>query len=279
MLSVDKRRSDRIELELRIQLSGVDAAGRNFTEQTRTQVVSRHGAQVLSNYTLSPQQSVTLWCYRTGVEAAASVVGQFGRDSGPNCYSLGLAGPDVDMWGIDFPPMDEVGRAAGRVLLECQTCTLQEVAHLDAVALEVLVANDCLLRPCRHCSDRRVTVWKRASLGEKPLGTQDVSSTRSIAIGRRQVSIQLATEVCLRCAALGPEIAITETVWCGGFRFKSPREYGVGAVLEAALPFSDERASVFSPVRILSAEEVAGEAAFSYSVGYLRNEHAPWAAA
>ena len=72
---------------------------------------------------------------------------------------------------------------------------------------------------------------------------------------------------------------MTETVWCGGFKFKSAREYGVGAVLEAALPFSKEGASVFSPVRVLSVEQIADDGAFSYSVGYVRNERAPWAAA
>ena len=64
------------------------------------------------------------------------------------------------------------------------------------------------------------------------------------------------------------------TVWCGGFRFKSHRQYGIGAVVDAALPFAREGASVFSPVRIVSIEELRSEGTFAYSVTYVPPEDA-----
>lgn len=275
MLSIDKRRSDRVELELRIQLGGVDAAGRNFAEQTRTLVVSRHGAKVVSDRVLLPQQPLTLRCYRTGIESLARVVGQIGQEGGLTSYGLEIAGPQVNIWGIEFPPMDEADRAAGRVLLECLGCGLREVTHLDTFALEVLVANQCLMRPCRKCTDRRVSAWRQVSLQEaKGSETPEVPPPTPNPDTSKQVCISLATEVCVRHQKLGNEVALTETVWCGGFRFKSHRHYGIGAVVEAALPFAREGASVFSAVRIVGIEELRNEGTFAYSVAYVPTEDA-----
>jgi len=103
VVSIDKRRSDRVQLELRIQLAGVDAAGRNFAEQTRTLVVSRHGAKVVSARVLLPQQALTLRCYRTGLETLARVVGQIGQEGEHTCYGLGIADSQVNVWGINSP--------------------------------------------------------------------------------------------------------------------------------------------------------------------------------
>jgi hypothetical protein len=275
VVSIDKRRSDRVQLELRIQLGGVDAAGRNFAEQTRTLVVSRHGAKVVSDRVLLPQQALTLRCYRTGLETLARVVGQIGQEGEHTCYGLGIADSQVNVWGIEFPALDEADRAAGRVLLECQGCRLQEVTHLDTFALEVLVANQCLMRPCRQCTDRRVSVWKQVSLQEaKALETPEAPPPTPDPRGSKQLCISLTTEVCVRHHQLGNEVAMTETVWCGGFRFKSHRQYGIGAVVDAALPFAREGASVFSPVRIVSIEELRSEGTFAYSVTYVPPEDA-----
>jgi hypothetical protein len=275
VVTIDKRRSDRVELELRIQLGGVDAAGRNFAEQTRTLVVGRHGAKVVSGHILLPQQALTLRCYRTGLETLARVVGQIGQEGEHTCYGLGIADPQVNVWGIEFPPLDEADRAAGRVLLECHGCGLREVTHLDTFALEVLVANQCLIRPCRQCTDRRVSAWKRVSLHEaKEPETPEAPPPTPNPNTSKQLCISLATEVCVRHHQLGNEVALTETVWCGGFRFKSHRQYGIGAVVEAALPFAREGASVFSPVRIVSIEELRNEGTFAYSVAYVPTEDA-----
>ena len=40
------RRSDRIELELRITVSGTDAQGQDFMEETYTTIVGRQGAKL-----------------------------------------------------------------------------------------------------------------------------------------------------------------------------------------------------------------------------------------
>jgi hypothetical protein len=272
---IDKRRSDRVELELRIQLAGVDAAGRNFAEQTRTLVVGRHGAKVVSEHVLLPQQALALRCYRTGLETLARVVGQIGQEGDHTCYGLGIADPQVNVWGIEFPPLEEADRAAGRVLLECLSCGLREVTHLDTFALEVLVANQCLIRPCQQCIDRRVSAWKQVSLQDaKELDRPQALPPAPNPNTSKQVCISLATEVCVRHHQLGNEVALTETVWCGGFRFKSHRQYGIGAVVEAALPFAREGASVFSRVRIVGIEELRSEGTFAYSVAYVPAENA-----
>lgn len=270
MLTGGSRRSDRIEIELPILLSGVDSRGKNFTELTRTLVVSQHGAKVVSCHELAPQQSLTLRCYKTTVDALAYVVGRTGQEASGGHYGLGLHSVDLNVWGIEFPGLDEATEAASRVLLECQECGLREVAYLDTFALEVLVANQRLMRPCRRCANRPGTIWKQASLGEsRGTGPAQAGATAN---ETRPVSITLAAEVGLRHPQFGKEVAMTETVWRGGFRFKSRREYDVGSVFDVALPFSQERASVFSPVRVLSVEPLPSEGAFAYNVAYIRAE-------
>ncbi len=268
---VDKRRSDRVHVELRIQLSGVDAAGKIFTEQTRTLVVNRHGAKVVSQNVLLPQQAISLRCIRTGQETLARVTGQIDHHGNEIHYGLEISDLSANIWGIEFPELAESDLAAGRVLLECLGCHVQQIIHLDAFALEVLVANQCLVRPCSRCTDRRVSVWKRPSLEEI-----DVPPARAnplpprISDNRKQMRLSLKTEVCLRHPELGDEVAITDNVSGGGIRFKSHRRYNVGTVLSAALPYTPGTPFVFSPVCVVYAEELPAEGAFAYGVTFVQ---------
>jgi len=235
-------------LELRIQLSGVDAAGRNFAEQTRTLVVSRHGPRLFPIGVLLPQQALTLGVTGRDWKTLARVVGQIGQEGEHTCYGLGIADSQVNVWVSNSPRwMRRIAPRAG-FFWNCQGCRLQEVTHLDTFALEVLVANQCLMRPCRQCTDRRVSVWKQVSLQEaKALKTSEAPPPAPDPRRSKQLCISLTTEVCVRHHQLGNEVAMTETVWCGGFRFKSHRQYGIGAVVDAALPFAREGQVFFRP--------------------------------
>lgn len=276
METFDKRRSDRVHLELRIQLSGVDAAGKIFTEQTHTLVVSRHGAKVVSQQVLLPQQALNIRCYRTGMETLACVVGQIDQRHDEIHYGLEISDPHANIWGIEFPELGEVDPAVGRVLLECQGCHIREVIYLDAFALEVLVANECLMRPCRRCADRRVSMWKRPSLDEDQepqiLPISPPSPAASAGDDRKQMRVGLKTEICLRHPELGDEVTLTDNVSSGGFRFKSKRRYTVGAVMAAALPYTPNTPNVFSPIRIVYAEVLLAEGSFAYGVAYVPAE-------
>jgi hypothetical protein len=268
-----QRRSDRVNLELAILLSGVNAAGRDFTEPGRTVVVSRHGAKVVCECVLLPQQAITIRCHRTSMETLARVVGQIRHVTEQTYYGMEFADPGVNIWDIDFPPLPETEPAAGRVLLECLVCHNLQVAHLDVFALEVLVANRCIMRPCPRCTDRRVSVWKQPSHQEEgiPATTPPVLPAPPMDPQRR-ARINLKVEVCISQAPLGEELALTDDVSCGSFRFQSQRCYDVGSLINAALPYSPGTANVFAPARIISAETLPVKGTFLYGAVYTSAE-------
>ena len=269
------RRSDRIYLELGIQISGVDAAGKSFTEQTQTLVVSQHGAKMISRHVLLPQQALSIRCHKTGREALARVVGEIGADEEGHYYGLEISDPAANLWGIEFPSMDESEVAAGRVLLECLGCHTQEVTHLDAFALEVLLANQCLMRPCNQCTGSPTTLWKQSSLKESvapagPVAPLPVRTTNE----RRDARISLKVDVCIRHPQFGDEMAATDNISRGGFRFKSQRRYEPETIIEAALPYTRGAANIFAPARIVYVEDEPTEGMYAHGVAYLPAEMA-----
>src|SRR5580692_10009135 len=77
-----KRRSGRIAKELGIVLFGTDTAGKVFSEQTKTVVLSRHGAGIVSRYRFSPDEVLTLRLADSADEAEIRLVGQMGGEQG-----------------------------------------------------------------------------------------------------------------------------------------------------------------------------------------------------
>jgi hypothetical protein len=270
------RRSDRIYLELRIQISGVDATGESFVEQTQTLVVSRHGAKIISRHVLVPQQPLNLRCYKTGIETLARVVGQIGHTDEGYYYGLEVSDVQVNVWAIEFPSLAETEDAAGRVFLECIRCHAQEVVHLDVFALEVLLANQTLLRPCKQCAGHVNSLWKQAAVEEgkqMAVGKTAVMPLRT-RNERRDPRIALKVAVCIRHPEFGEEIATTENVSRGGFRFKSRQRYALGTIIEAALPYTPGAANIFAPAQIVYADETPEGELYAHGVAYKLTEMA-----
>jgi hypothetical protein len=154
------RRSSRIPKELSILLTGSDMEGRGFSEMTKTVLLSRHGAGIVSTYKLYAEQEIIIRYLDTNREAVVRVVGQIGSEGEAYTYGVAFVDPsNIDFWGIDFAPVSEREKLARRVLLECATCGLGEtVEHLD-VESDVLMINEGIVRYCKQCHDS--TLWKR----------------------------------------------------------------------------------------------------------------------
>src|SRR5260370_422522 len=69
------RRSGRIPKEIAILLVGSDLEGKVFSEQTKTVVLSRHGAGIVSQYKLVPEQELILRRLDTNSETEIRAVG------------------------------------------------------------------------------------------------------------------------------------------------------------------------------------------------------------
>ena len=57
--------------------------------------------------------------------------------------------------------------------------------------------------------------------------------------------------VCLRHPEYGQEVVTSENISGGGFRIKSEKDYPLGTVLEAAVPYAPGVVNVFAPARLV----------------------------
>lgn len=98
------RRSGRISKEIPIILSGDDTDGRQFADTTKTLVLSRHGASVLSQHKLIPEQEIYLRPIDGNREVEVRVCGQIGEREDGYIYGVAFVNPSVDFWGLSFRP-------------------------------------------------------------------------------------------------------------------------------------------------------------------------------
>jgi hypothetical protein len=156
------RRSSRIPKELAILLTGSDMDGKGFSEMTKTVLLSRHGAGIISTYKLSAEQEVIIRYLDTNKEAFVRVVGRIGSEGEVYTYGVAFVDPHtIDFWGIDFAPVSETEKSARRVLLECGNCKERETVEQSEVESDVFLINEGIVRYCKPCGDS--TLWKRAA--------------------------------------------------------------------------------------------------------------------
>ena len=280
------RRSDRISLEAPIEIVGSDANGFAFMDNTRTLLVSKHGAKIILARRLALDQEITIACKTTGKEAAARIVGELGE--APEGYYYGIAFLDqgIDFWGIEFPELSESEKAAARVLLECAICHTREVAYLDASDAEVFELHRCLSIFCKRCSN--TTIWRPAPAAldapEKMAAEQPAPAPKAIEPAvpdpamrtedeRKETRVRLRMAVGIRDSQSQEEVTETLNISRGGFCFVSHKQYRVGSVIQAALPYASDQANIFCPGRITHAEAAPEEGLFSYGVSYIPSSH------
>jgi hypothetical protein len=156
------RRSSRIPKELVILLTGSDLDGKGFSEMTKTVLLSRYGAGIISTYKLYAEQEIIVRYLDTNKEALVRVVGRIGSEGETYTYGVAFVDPGtIDFWGIDFAPVSEKDKAARSVLLECGNCKERETVEHSDVESDVLIINEGIVRYCKPCGDS--TLWKRAS--------------------------------------------------------------------------------------------------------------------
>jgi hypothetical protein len=279
MESHDRRRSDRVYLEVPILVVGTDCENVDFVEQTRTILVGRQGAKILLNRKLTPEQEITIRCLETNRESDARVIGQTGSSPEGFYYGVRVLDTAVNLWGVEFPPRDEAESAAGRVLLECIACHTRELVYLDGFDVEVLEVKHYLSRECKKCRD--TSNWKETELrpGEElhkevPLPPPPPPPKRTQnerKYGRHKVKV----DVCIRDPQGWEEVAVIEDFSKGGFRFRSKRRYSVGRTIEAALPYKRGGANIFVAAKIRYVEEVPNEGAWVCGAAYIPYSD-PW---
>jgi hypothetical protein len=275
------RRSDRIVLELPIQVSGADTTGERFAEDTRTVLVSRHGAKIISEHELATGQTLDIRCRSSGKQADARVVGQIGGEMRDGYYSfyygVEFLNPDVNLWDIEFPPLAESEKAVLRVLLECTHCHTRELTYLDEFRAEIFVANKAVSQPCKHCGG--ITSWseplseetREALLLAASLGTAQPprASPPHTLNERKDHRLSLKMNALIRHRQSGEELVATENVSRRGFSFRSSKDYAQDSLVEVAVPYTQGAGNIFVPARIEHAEHLPAMGVTIYGVSYI----------
>ncbi|MBI4166790.1 MAG: PilZ domain-containing protein [Acidobacteria bacterium] len=276
-----QRRSDRVTAQLPLVISGVDILGETFSEPAQTIVVARYGAKILSRRKLAPQLEISVHSLMTNEDADARVVGCVLEDAKGTQYGIELLDPEMNPWGVEFPPHDPNDSALGRLLLECVRCKRREIVKLNELHAEVLERSHSLWRECRRCAEP--SLWKEAWLKphedlpeEEEAPAAKPEPPRRTRDDRRYSRLEIQMEALIRDPQSWEEVVKTQDVSRGGFRFKSRKHYALDWRVEVALPRSSGGANIFSAAKIKFVGEVPGEEERTYGVAYTPWEDA-WA--
>jgi PilZ domain len=264
MAAEEPRRSERVWTQLAIEIAGADGLGRAFVEEARTAAVSRHGAMILTERKLSPNQELALRCLATGKESTARVVGTIRKENLKFFYGVELQGDSDNIWGIEFPPPGDPETTVGRILLQCGACKTQEVTYLNDFELEVLEANASLSRHCKRCGD--ATTWKKIGAGVVQAPPPPKKLQKDM---RREPRREIRVAACVRCHQFGAEDLVdTRNVSRGGLCFASTRVYAPGWEIEVAVPYSPGGGNIYLAGRIARAQYLPSEKIKLYGVAY-----------
>ena len=155
-----KRRSGRIAKEIAIVLLGTDTTGKMLSEETKTVVLSRHGAGVISRYRFSPDELLTLRLPDSTKEAEIRLVGQIGGEPGRYIYGVAFVDPDPHFWPMEFPPPEPFESVSLQLLLECSLCQARQNIEQHEIEEDVYSVNGNILRLCEICGTS--TPWRKA---------------------------------------------------------------------------------------------------------------------
>jgi len=152
------RRSGRIPKEIPILLIGSDLGGKIFSESTKTVMLSRHGAGLISRYKLSPEQELVLRWPERNKETEIRIVGQIGADSRHYTYGVAFFDHVENFWEMEFPPPSPREQEFGVVFLICNVCQTADKIDDNSIEADVCATNDGILRDCKRCGSS--TIWK-----------------------------------------------------------------------------------------------------------------------
>lgn len=279
------RRSGRIPKEIAILLLGSDTEGRGFAEETKTIVLSRHGASLLSRNKLVPEQEMFLRYLGTNKEAEVRLVGQIGERSDGYIYGVAFVDQRLNFWDLEFPPATPSEKQASKALLECSGCQTRESVDLDVLEQDVYAVNEGILRYCKRCLLQ--TIWKQvrggfaaefpASIPAPPPPPAPAQEPQPAVPPpppppknrRREVRARVNLKACIRFSG-SEEIVACEDMSRGGLCFKSRTHYMEKSVIEVAAPYSPGSQPIFAFAEIMHVQELPKERRFRCGAAYLK---------
>jgi hypothetical protein len=236
-----QRRSDRLFLQIPIHVSGTDAGGEHFEEDSVTVHVNQHGGCISLIHSLRPGGTIQVRHLLNGRESEFRVVGLV-REIFSNRAEWGLEStdPTVEFWGIEFtPPPDS---PEPKALIKCQACSQVVLAPLSHSGYEILLHTGMLSRHCDRCGE--TTRWHPS---EVPTGSRVATSPAQPLTHderRKTRRRRLAMRLQLHRASGQTERVRTLDVSKGGLSFISQQVFRVGEEVGFILPSGGQKESV-----------------------------------
>ncbi|HEY6290343.1 MAG TPA: hypothetical protein VI455_02120 [Terriglobia bacterium] len=168
---MERRRTERVFLQIPISVQGQDQSGNLFAERTSTIEVNRNGARVGLKNSLRVGDEVRVTNLATSSAALFRVAVQCPQNYGDStewglALSTSMSELMTDFWGVTFEDLPEAAQPHISALLVCQVCGRQELVTISHLEYDVLRHELVLPRICQKC--RTATDWEPADLGLPP---------------------------------------------------------------------------------------------------------------
>ena len=277
-MAINRRRSDRIMLAIPLRIVGTDAQGAEFKEDARTVTINRHGARIRVSRPLSASGTIRLANTLSRRESDFRLVGpvtplsEAGGDWGVECLD-----PKENIWGIQFPPLEEGQAAESKALVECRRCHTVALMPLSLVEVEVLDTSGIVQKHCQSCDATSPWGYAESQIAltapmDSTMPFSDSQAETSTPITRsdlrrhRRVALQLTVRV--RDYYGGEEITKSENVSKGGFCFASEKNYMIGQGLMVVCPYNPTAQNIEVGARIVRKHDVSEVSRKVYGVRY-----------
>ncbi len=269
------RQSDRVSFTLELEAIGSDANGQDFVVQAHTILVSRNGAVLLLKAKLAAGQELVLRRKDRSNQlraARAQVVAEIDKNGDGIMYAISLEDPAINLWDIEFPPLDEAEEALARMLVECSFCQRREVAYLNEKELKAFETRKCLARHCPHCGTPAIFTQAQAddALVTAKDRTDAAPVTPKVYPSRNRARVKARILACIRQRGFSEEVAVCEDLSRGGLSFRSRNQYAEGSRVEVAVPFTPGSGNIFVPIRIVFSQEVPAAGLYRHGAAYIR---------
>ena len=272
------RRSGRITLEVPILLIGSDTEGRVFSEETKTVVISLHGAGILSRHKLVPEQELILRSLESNREVDIRVIGEIGAQGDFHAYGVAFVRETLDFWKATFPPLPAPQENCVSLSLECASCNAPLLLDHGDFEFDVCAIHGGLVRYCDSCGF--ATVWKfpspvpptharllASAQNQGPVSTSvavldppeennsapEPSAQKALTLEtladfipppdtnrRHHRRARVNYYACVRSETFGNDIVPCIDMSRGGLAFKTPRPYRLFSRVDVAVPFARE---------------------------------------
>ncbi len=299
------RRSGRISRAVPILLIGSDSNGIVFSEVTRTVVLSRHGAGIVSKHKLIAEQELHLQIIATNRDTEVRVVGEIGQQEKMHTYGVSFLDEELDFWQVEFPPAPPWEEGLAALALECCGCkAVVEIANGD-FEHDICAIHGGVARYCKECG--LLTVWRKP-LDVMPTGTRVAASGRKAQAAKAPVAVKEKEEeeeegyaptgitleiqplaetverrgrvrakvnffACVRSEEFGQDLVTCIDMSRGGVSFRSKNAYATGMRVQIAVPYSSEAKeapAIFVRGRITNVRGMAGGKMYRCGLEFLR---------